>query len=68
MVPRTRTGLPATTVQDMASGIAIKDVHTRTVARWAGHSVAVLKRIYAKCIVGEEERAMQQITEALRRS
>ncbi|WP_193374780.1 hypothetical protein [Nocardiopsis baichengensis] len=52
----------------MASGIAIKDVHTRTVARWAGHSVAVLKRIYAKCIVGEEERAMQQITEALRRS
>lgn len=38
------------------------------VAQWAGHSVAVLKRIYAKCIVGEEERAMQQITEALRRS
>ncbi|MDA2804970.1 integrase [Nocardiopsis suaedae] len=38
------------------------------VAQWASHSVAVLKRVYAKCIVGEEERAMQKITEALRRS
>ncbi|GAA3757661.1 integrase [Spinactinospora alkalitolerans] len=37
------------------------------VARWAGHSVAVLKKIYAKCLVGEEERAKQQIEEALRR-
>ncbi|MFD0774383.1 hypothetical protein ACFQZ2_10635 [Streptomonospora algeriensis] len=37
------------------------------VARWAGHSVAVLKKIYAKCLVGEEERAKRQIEEALTR-
>lgn len=36
------------------------------VARWAGHSVAVLKRVYAKCLVGEEDRAMQRIEEALK--
>jgi integrase len=34
------------------------------VARWAGHSVAVLKRVYAKCLVGEEERAKEQIDTA----
>ncbi|WP_238580684.1 hypothetical protein [Streptomonospora alba] len=34
------------------------------VARWAGHSVAVLKKIYVKCLVGEEERAKKQIAEA----
>ncbi|WP_017587642.1 tyrosine-type recombinase/integrase [Nocardiopsis ganjiahuensis] len=38
------------------------------VAQWAGHSVAVLKKIYAKCLVGEEDRAKRQIEEALRRS
>jgi integrase len=37
------------------------------VARWAGHSVAVLKAIYAKCLVGEEERAKRQIEKALKR-
>ncbi|ADH69845.1 hypothetical protein [Nocardiopsis dassonvillei] len=37
------------------------------VARCAGHSVGVLKTIYAKCLVGEEERAKQQIEEAHRR-
>ncbi|WP_017559091.1 tyrosine-type recombinase/integrase [Nocardiopsis baichengensis] len=37
------------------------------VAQWAGHSVAVLKRIYAKCLVGEEDRAKRQIEEAHRR-
>jgi integrase len=37
------------------------------VARWAGHSVAVLKRVYAKCLVGEEERAKEQIDTALSR-
>jgi hypothetical protein len=36
--------------------------------QWAGHSVAVLKKIYAKCLVGEEDRAKRQIEEALRRS
>ncbi|MFC4563281.1 hydroxymethylbilane synthase [Nocardiopsis mangrovi] len=37
------------------------------VARWAGHSVAVLKKIYAKCLVGEEEHAKKKIEEALKR-
>ncbi|GAB3479884.1 hypothetical protein [Nocardiopsis coralliicola] len=35
------------------------------VAAWAGHSVGVLKRIYAKCLVGEDERAMRKISAAL---
>ncbi|WP_150241370.1 tyrosine-type recombinase/integrase [Nocardiopsis quinghaiensis] len=37
------------------------------VAQWAGHSVGVLKKIYAKCLVGEEDRAKEQIEEARRR-
>jgi integrase len=34
------------------------------VAEWAGHSVAVLLRIYAKCIAGQEVEAMRRILEA----
>jgi hypothetical protein len=36
------------------------------VAEWAGHGVAVLLRIYAKCIGGQDELAKRQISEALR--
>ncbi|MGW3351711.1 tyrosine-type recombinase/integrase [Nonomuraea rubra] len=36
------------------------------VAEWAGHSVDVLLRIYAKCIVGQEEAAKRRIADALR--
>lgn len=36
------------------------------VAEWAGHSVEVLLRIYAKCIVGQDETAKRRIAEALR--
>ncbi|TDC07676.1 integrase [Nonomuraea longispora] len=36
------------------------------VAEWAGHSVDVLLRIYAKCIVGQDEIAKRRISEALR--
>jgi hypothetical protein len=36
------------------------------VAAWAGHSVDVLLRVYAKCIVGQEEAARRRIEEALR--
>ncbi len=36
------------------------------VAEWAGHSVEVLLRIYAKCLVGQDEIAKRRITEALR--
>ncbi|MQA87267.1 MAG: tyrosine-type recombinase/integrase [Streptosporangiales bacterium] len=36
------------------------------VAEWAGHSVAVLLRIYAKCIEGQDEMAKRRIEAALR--
>ncbi|GLZ44721.1 hypothetical protein Acsp06_09060 [Actinomycetospora sp. NBRC 106375] len=35
------------------------------VAEWAGHSVNVLLRVYAKCIVGQEDAARRRIAEAL---
>jgi integrase len=35
------------------------------VAEWAGHSIAVLHRTYAKCIDGQEEVALRRIEEAL---
>ncbi len=35
------------------------------VAEWAGHSVMVLLRVYAKCIYGQEETARQRIESAL---
>ncbi|MEQ4717656.1 hypothetical protein [Nonomuraea sp. B19D2] len=35
------------------------------VAEWAGHSVDVLLRIYAKCIVGQDEAAKRRISAAL---
>ena len=35
-------------------------------ADWAGHSVDVLLRIYAKCVVGQDELAKRRISEALR--
>jgi integrase len=36
------------------------------VAEWAGNSVAVLLRVYAKCIAGRDKIARQRIEEALR--
>ncbi|MGW0195921.1 tyrosine-type recombinase/integrase [Nonomuraea sp. NPDC003201] len=35
------------------------------VAEWAGHSVDVLLRVYAKCIVGQDEIAKRRISDAL---
>ncbi|WP_460627755.1 hypothetical protein [Intrasporangium mesophilum] len=35
------------------------------VAEWAGHSVNVLLRVYAKCVVGQEEAAKLRISRAL---
>ncbi|MFI0451221.1 tyrosine-type recombinase/integrase [Actinomadura sp. 6N118] len=35
------------------------------VAEWAGHSVEVLLKVYAKCIVGQDEAAKRRITDAL---
>jgi hypothetical protein len=36
------------------------------VAEWAGHSVAVLLRVYAKCIVGQDDDARRRIEQAMR--
>jgi hypothetical protein len=36
------------------------------VAKWAGHSVDVLLRIYAWCLEGQDEVAKRRITEALK--
>ncbi|MEV4411414.1 integrase [Catellatospora sp. NPDC049609] len=36
------------------------------VAEWAGHSVAVLLRVYAKCIVGQDKEARKRIERATR--
>ncbi len=37
------------------------------VAEWAGHSVHVLLRVYAKCIVGQDEAARLRIAAVLDR-
>jgi integrase len=41
-------------------------VYPTQVAEWAGHGVDVLLRIYAKCLVGQDELAKRRISEALR--
>jgi integrase len=41
-------------------------VEVTRVAEWAGHSVAVLLRVYAKFIDGGEKAAMSRVAEALR--
>lgn len=38
------------------------------VAEWAGHSVGVLLSVYAKCVDGQEQAAMQRIENALDQS
>jgi integrase len=40
-------------------------VYPTQVAEWAGHSVDVLLRINAKCVVGQDELAKRRISEAL---
>ena len=42
------------------------DVYPTQVAEWAGHGEDVLLRIYAKCVVGQDELAKSRISEALR--
>lgn len=41
------------------------DVPPVQVAEWAGHSVAVLLRIYAKCIDGQDQLNKRRIDDAL---
>jgi hypothetical protein len=43
-------------------------VYPTQVAEWAAHSVDVLLRIYAKCVVGQDGLAKRRITEALRQA
>jgi len=38
------------------------------VAEWAGHSVAVLLRVFAKCIAGQEDSALRRVDVALNSS
>ena len=38
------------------------------VARWAGHSVAVLLKVYAKAVDGAEQESLDRIWSATRRS
>lgn len=40
-------------------------VEPTRVAEWAGHSVAVLLRVYAKCIAGQEATARHRVERAL---
>jgi hypothetical protein len=40
-------------------------VSAAQVAEWAGRSVAVLLRVYAKCIVGQEDDARRRIERAM---
>jgi len=36
------------------------------VAEWAGHSVDVLLRVYAKCVAGQHDEAKRRIEDAMR--
>jgi integrase len=80
---RTRARLAALTPMEQASPLARRPydlrhaclstflnggVYPTQVAEWAGHSVDVLLRIYAKCVVGQDELAKRRISEALRQS
>jgi integrase len=40
--------------------------HPPQVAEWAGHSLAVLLRVYATCISGQDGAARRRIEEAMR--
>jgi hypothetical protein len=47
------------------STAACGGVPATQVAAWAGHSVAVLLQIYAKCLAGQEDTARRRIAAAL---
>lgn len=40
-------------------------VEPTRVAEWAGHSIAVLLRVYAKCLAGQEDSARERVGQAL---
>lgn len=41
-------------------------VQPAQVAEWAGHSIEALLKTYAKCLDGEEDRAMDRLEQALK--
>jgi hypothetical protein len=45
-----------------------RGVYPTKVAEWSGHSVNVLLRIYAKCVVGQDELVKRRISEAPRQA
>jgi hypothetical protein len=52
----------------MDYAVELGGVYPTQVAEWAGHSVDVLLRIYAKCVAGQDELAKRRISEALRQT
>jgi len=56
--PRRRGHRPTTPTAGPAPA---RSVPPTQVAEWAGHSVRVLLTVYAKCVVGEEQRALRLI-------
>jgi integrase len=48
------------------SKVARRRVPATQVAAWAGHSVNVVLRIYAKCIAGQDEAVRRRMEAALR--
>jgi hypothetical protein len=50
-------------LRQQSTGIA--GVPATQVAEWAGHSVHVLLKVYAKCIEGQNEAARRRIEKAL---
>jgi hypothetical protein len=63
--PASRVAAPAAIAGDLSTWLN-GGVYPTQVAEWAGHSVDVLLRIYAKCVVGQDELAKRRIAEALR--
>jgi hypothetical protein len=60
-------GSPVVDTQQLAGGMTTDlTALPHPGAQWAGHSVDVLLRIYAKCVVGQDELAKRHISEALR--
>jgi integrase len=48
--------------------LAERGVYPTQVAEWAAHGVDVLLRIYARCVVGQDELTKRRISEALRQA
>jgi hypothetical protein len=48
-----------------ATVAAYPGVEATRVAEWVGHSVAVLLRVYAKCLDGDEQAARAKVEQAM---